>query len=420
MITTVNVISIVKLTRSKFGELEMRLIYLLMLALVAIPIILAPTEVAASDDEEEDEEEEIISREFSLRVGEGVKIGDYRVELLSVVSVIDGLVEVRAWKRVSDFEDWRVMEDFRDANFDEGAEDGGLTLTVTEIFDEDTVRMRAEYRSDYGYPQKYVTERAMAPKNLPRLEVSSTLDGSDIRAGDEVKVTITVTNTGNDTARDVLIQDSPPLPSFRYVAGYPPKIKSALEPGETDTAVYSMVAAAEGMVEIPAAVARYSDSKSTVATASSQPLTVEIRPQRRPDLVIEVGPPGPIGYGGLGTVNVTIRNEGDASAYRVELEAEIKPEEGLEIVDGGLEESFFELLPQGSESYAATVRGSRSGSYEIDLAARFQSDGGMMHEETGFEVTVLEREYKFLYYVPIVPVIIVGVWLFRRYREYKY
>ena len=398
----------------------MRLIYLVMLALVVIPILLAPMAMAASDDDDEDEEEEIISREFSIRVGEGVKIGDYRVELISVISVVDGLVEVRAWKRVSDFEDWRVLEDHRDANFDEGAEDGGLTVTVTDIFDDETVRMRAEYRSDYGYPQKYVTERAMAPKNLPKLEVTTTMDRTGISVGDEVKVTITVTNSGNDTARDVSIQESPPLAQFRYVAGYPPKIKNALEPGETDSAVYSMVAAAEGDLTIPATVARYSDSKSTISSASSQSLSVTIRPERRPDLVLEVDLPGSIRYGGQGTINVTVRNEGEASAYKVEVESEVKPDSGLEIVEGSLDESFYEIPVGGSESYTATVLGSRSGSYEIDLLASFQGDGDMMREETAFEVTVLEREYKFFYYLPIVPVIIIGIWLFRRYREYKY
>ena len=43
-----------------------------------------------------------------------------------------------------------------------------------------------------------------------------------------------------------------------------------------------------------------------------------------------------------------------------------------------------------------------------------------MQKRAAFDVTVLEREYKFFYYLPIVPVIIIGIWLFRRYREYKY
>lgn len=206
----------------------MRLIYLAVLVLLVLSMQLTLMAAAASD--EEDIENEITSRQFSLKVGEGVKIGDYRVELISVVSVMDGLIEVKVWKRVSEFEDWRVMEDHRDANFDEGAERGGLTLTVIDIFDEEAVRMRAEYRTNFGYPQKYVTERALAPKNLPKLEVSTTVDKTEISVGDEVKATVTVKNVGNDTARDVTIQDSPPLPQFRYLAGYPPRSKISYNP----------------------------------------------------------------------------------------------------------------------------------------------------------------------------------------------
>ncbi|HII07097.1 MAG TPA: DUF11 domain-containing protein [Methanotrichaceae archaeon] len=398
----------------------MRLIYLVVLALLASPILLMPMAAAASDDDDE-EDDETTSREFSFRAGEGVKIGDYRVELISVVSVMDGLIEVKVWRRASDFEDWRVMEDHRDANFDEGAERGGLTLTVIDIFDEETVRMRAEYRSDYGYPQKYVTQRAMAPKNLPKLAVQATVDKTDISAGDEVKVTITVTNTGNDTARDIVVQDSPPLPQFRYLAGYPPKIKNQLQPGESDLAVYSMVAVTVGDVNMPVTVARYADSKSTIYSASSPSISIEIKPKRMPNLVLKVDPPGPIKHGGEGTINVTVENKGDASAYRVEVSAEVKSDgNGLEPVKGNLDKSFFEIPPGESEMYSATIKGSRSGSYAINLVASYQGDGEMMQKETGFEVAVLEREHKYLYYLLIVPVLILGFWLFRRYKEYKY
>jgi uncharacterized repeat protein (TIGR01451 family) len=398
----------------------MRLIYLAVLVLLVSSTVLTPMAAAASD-EDDDEDNEITSREFSLRAGDGVKIGDYRVELISVVSVMDGLIEVKVWKRASDFEDWRVMEDHRDANFDDGAERGGLTLTVIDIFDEDTVRMRAEYRTDYGYPQKYVTERALAPKKLPKLEVATTVDRTEISVGDEVKLTITVKNVGNDTARDVTIQDSPPLPQFRYLAGYPPKIKNQLQPGESDLAVYSMVAATEGEVKMPATVARYADSKSTIYSASSPSIKIEIKPKRRPDLVVDVDPPGPIKHGDQGTINVTVKNDGDASAYRVEVKAEVESQgDGLELVKGSLDESFFEIPPGESETYSATFKGSRSGSYAIDLKASYQGDGEMMQKETAFEVAVQEREYKYLYYLPIVPVLIIGIWLFRRYREYKY
>jgi uncharacterized repeat protein (TIGR01451 family) len=399
----------------------MRLIYLVLFVAVFVSSIeLSPLAAGASDDDDE-EDNEITSREFSFRAGEGVKIGDYRVELISVVSVMDGLIEVKVWKRVSDFEDWRVMEDHRDASFDEGAERGGLTLTVIDIFDEETIRMRAEYRTDYGYPQKYVTERAMAPRNLPKLEVSTTFDKTDVSVGDEVKVTVDVKNVGNDTARDVTIQDSPPLPQFRYLAGYPPKIKNQLQPGEADIAVYSMEAATEGEVQVPATVARYADSKSTIYSARSPTIKIEIKTKRKPNLVLNVDSPEPIKHGGQGTINITVKNDGDASAYRVEVKAEAKSGwEGLEVLEGSLEDGFFEILPGESETYSATVKGSRSGSYAFGLVASYEGDGEMMQKETSFAVSVLEREYKYLYYLPIVPLLIIGVWLFRRYKEYKY
>lgn len=404
----------------------MRLIYLMLLVAVLVSSIqLAPLAVGASDDDDDDNDDnddnDVTSREFSFNVGEGVKIGDYRVELISVVSVVDGLIEVRVWKRANDFEDWRVLEDHRDASFDDGADRGGLTLTVTDIFDEDTVRMRAEYRTDYGYPSKYVTERAMAPKNLPKLDVEMAADRDEISVGDEVKITITVKNTGNDTARSVTIQDSPPLPEFRYMAGYPPKIKSELQAGESDLAVYSMVAATEGEVEVPATVARYADSKSTTSSASSSSIKIEIKPKRKPSLVLNVETPETIKHGGQGTINITVKNEGDASAYRVEVTAEPKSGgDGLGLVDRSLDESFFEIPPGESENYSATISGSRAGSYTFALKASYEGDGEMMRTETNFEVSVLEREYKYLYYLPIVPVLIIGVWLFRRYKEYKY
>ena len=401
----------------------MRLIYLMLLVAVLVSSIqLAPLAVGASDDDDDDNgDNDVTSREFSFNVGEGVKIGDYRVELISVVSVVDGLIEVRVWKRANDFEDWRVLEDHRDASFDDGADRGGLTLTVTDIFDDDTVRMRAEYRTDYGYPSKYVTERAMAPKNLPKLDVEMTADKDEISVGDEVKITVTVKNTGNDTARSVTIQDSPSLPEFRYMAGYPPKIKGELQAGESDLAVYSMVAATEGDVEVPATVARYADSKSTTSSASSSSIKIEIKPKRKPSLDLNVETPEPIKHGELGMINITVKNDGDASAYRVEVTSEPKSGgDGLEVVDGGLDESFFEIPPGESENYSATIKGSRAGSYTFALKASYEGDGEMMQKETDFEVSVLEREYKYLYYLPIVPVLIMGVWLFRRYKEYKY
>ncbi|MHC1631184.1 MAG: COG1361 family protein [Methanotrichaceae archaeon] len=390
----------------------MRLIYLAVFILLILPVL------ANSDDNDDDE---TVSREFTLNVGDGVKIGDYRVELVNIVSVRDGLVETKIWKRVSDFEEWRVMEEHRDTNFGEGADHGGLTLTVIEIFDDEAIRMRAEYRKDYGYPRKYVTERAMAPKNLPKLTVDKNFDKTNICAGDEVKVTIAVKNVGNDTARDIAVLVSPPLSQFRYLAGYPPKIKSELGPGESDFAIYSMVAVTEGEIKVPATVLNYADAKNNIYSVSSPSFNIAINPKRKPNLELSVDPVNPIEYDGTGIINVTVLNNGEASAYRIEINEEINPANGgIEVVENSLKKNYFEIGPGASETYSTKVRGHKSGNYAITLKASYQSEGEMMQKETSFEVLVLKREYKYLYYVPIVPALIIVVWIFRRHKEYKY
>ena len=65
----------------------------------------------------------------------------------------------------------------------------------------------------------------------PELLVQKSFDRNEIHVGDEVKVTISIENTGTGTAQDIDAQDIPPLPEFTYVAGYPPRIKETLDPG---------------------------------------------------------------------------------------------------------------------------------------------------------------------------------------------
>lgn len=99
---------------------------------------------------------------------------------------------------------------------------------------------------------------------------------------------------------------------------------------------------------MPATVARYADSKSTIYSATSPSIKIDINPKRRPNLVLNVDPPAPIKHGGQGTINVTVKNDGDASAYRVVVKAEVESQgDGLELLKGSLDESFFEI-PQGS------------------------------------------------------------------------
>ena len=108
-----------------------------------------------------------------------------------------------------------------------------------------------------GMPRKGLLRRLTDPI----LSVQKSFDQNQINVGDEVKVTITVKNTGTGQAQNINVEDLPPLPEFSYVAGYPPKIKDTLDPGESDSAVYVMSAVKEGSIRVPAVLVSYTDSK---------------------------------------------------------------------------------------------------------------------------------------------------------------
>jgi uncharacterized membrane protein len=117
-------------------------------------------------------------------------------------------------------------------------------------------------------------------------------------------------------------------------------------------------------------------------------------------------------------LNVSVANVGNAPANQVEIRGEIKPAEGLEA--SGLDKTFFEIKPGEEENYTAGLAGSRAGNYTVRLRVSYQGDDGDMFRESQVEVPVLEQEYKYLYYLLIVPVALAGLWIYRRHREYKY
>jgi uncharacterized membrane protein len=127
---------------------------------------------------------------------------------------------------------------------------------------------------------------------------------------------------------------------------------------------------------------------------------------------------GSLSQGNIGALNVTVANTGKASATRVEIKAEIEPPVGLEV--SGLEKTYFEIAPGEEEVYSAEMTGDRAGTYSVLLKASFLGDDEVMQSEGRTEVVVLEREYKYLYYLLLLPAVLIAVWIYRRHREYKY
>lgn len=390
----------------------MRLIYL------AILIVLISSAYCVHA---KDSGDEVTFSDFTLYSGDSIDIGDYTIELIEIQSVRDGLAVMKVSKPGSSLDEQRAFLVNSANSFDGGADDGGLTVTVIDIFDDpnQSAKVRVEYNKDSGTPRKHSAEKSRkTTSGTPDLVVQKTFDKTDLNVGDEVKATVTVKNIGTDAASNVQVKDLPPIPEFTYVAGYPPKIKETLKPGESDYAIYVMDAAKEGAVEVPAIEVTYSDSKSSAKSNTSKSFEVQINPKSKPDIKIGILAPGQIQEGEKGRLNISLINAGKAPATGIQIQSDISPHEGLTVT--GLEKSFQRIEPGEGEYYSAELAGQHGGNYTISLKASFQGGEGTMLAEGSTDVVVQEREYKYLYYLLIIPIIAIAAWIFRRYKEYKY
>jgi len=386
----------------------MRLLISLALIILLIPLA---TATDANDDE-------VTYSDFTLNIGDRIEVGDYRVELIEIQSIRDGLAVMRVSKVGGALDEQRAFLQNSANNFDGGSDDDGITITMTDILDDHSAKVRIEYKESLGTAKRRISEKPAGSLDVPVLSVQKSFDKNQLSVGDDVKVTVTVKNIGTGQALSILADDSPPLPEFSYVAGYPPKIKDTLDPGESDSAVYIMNAVREGSIRVPAIQVSYVDSKKKARSNNSEPFNVLINPKSTAELALVLTPSGPITVGESGVLNISLINQGKAAATRVQLEGEVKPSEGLDA--SGLDKSFFEIPPGAEENYSSRLTASREGNYTITVRAAFQGGDGAMIREGRAEVVVREREYKYLYLLLVIPFIIIAVWVYKRYREYKY
>ncbi|MDQ1262138.1 MAG: hypothetical protein QG575_1319 [Euryarchaeota archaeon] len=392
-----------------------RLIYLPCLVYLLFSILLIASTYA---EEDTDNNDEVTFKDFSLNIGDRIDLGDYQMELIEIQSVRDGLVVIRTSKVGGSLDEQRALLLDSPNNFDGGAENRGITITVSDIFDEQSAKVRIEYSQGLGTPRKHASERPAAALDKPELFVQKSFDRNQMSVGDEVKVTITVKNIGTGQALGIRAEDIPPLPEFSYVAGYPPKIKETLDPGQSDSAIYVMDVVKEGSIRVPAIIVSYTDAKKNAKSNSSEPFNILISPRSKADLVIKLASLTTIALDGESMLNLSISNLGTASASRIEVDGTVMPSEGLQIT--GLEKSFFEILPGAYGNYSAKLLAQSPGNYTIRIRVNYDGGDGSVIREASVQVIVLEREYKYQYLLFIIPIAIIIAWIYRRHREYKY
>ncbi len=392
-----------------------RLIHLPCLVYLLFSILLIASTYA---EESTDNSDVVTFKDFTLNIGDRIDLGDYRIELIEIQSIRDGLVVIRASRVGGALDEQRALLLDSSNNFDGGAEDRGITITVSDIFDEQSARVRIEYQKGLGTPRRHASERPAVALDKPELSVQKSFDKNQMSVGDEVKVTITVKNTGTGQALGIKAEDIPPLPEFSYVVGYPPKIKETLDPGESDSAIYVMDAVKEGSIRVPATTVSYTDAKKNAKSNSSEPFNIQISPRSKADLAIKLASLTTIALDAQSMLNISISNSGTALATRIEADGTVVPSEGLQVTE--LERSFFEIMPGAEANYSARLLGQSPGNYTIRIRVNYDGGDGSVIREASAKVVVLEREYKYQYLLLIIPIALIIAWIYRRYRVYKY
>lgn len=362
---------------------------------------------------------EVAFSDFTLYQGDSIDVGGYTAQLIEIQSIRDGLAVMKISKPGGALDEQRALLLNNENSFDGGADDGGITITLVDIFDEQSAKVRIEYPKDLGNPRKHSTDRSQKTAgSLPVLVIQKAFDKNNLSVGDEVKVTVAVKNIGTDTASGVDVEDLPPISEFAYIAGYPPKIKDTLNPGESDSAIYVMDAVKDGPITVPAIEVKYSDPKKNIKSNSSQPFNVVVNPRSKPDIRIMLIAPASIKSGEKGILNVSVINSGRAPATSVQIQSFVNPSDGL--TSDGLDKTIPKIEPGKAENYSVELGGKQSGNYTIDLKASYLGGDEMRLAEGKADVNVKEQEYKYLYYLVIIPILAIAAWIFKRYREYKY
>lgn len=281
----------------------------------------------------------------------------------------------------------------------------------------------------------------------PELEITKSIDKSEIEVGETITVTVKAKNTGNDTATNVTFTD-PKQEHFVLeetifeISSTVPEINYGESVPETLVYMYKLKATDSGKFELKAVNASYTNSAGVAYEASSNSPTVNVTEGNKQ--IADV-----VGTMTMGATSIernqetnstiVLKNTGNAPAEAVRFDILIP--EGLEYVEGeGIEDVggtpriYIESLqPNNDKEFTYNLKGKEVGTYNISSKLSYEYSDGKSpekiretNESIGATLDVKEGKFDFILKNPIyiiIPLIIlaaIGFHLYRRHREYKY
>ena len=270
----------------------------------------------------------------------------------------------------------------------------------------------------------YVTDRHAGEvetesETVPKLTITRTIDPNAAEIGQTVKVTLTIKNTGNGTATDIMLDEG--TIAKTYKDGCPSTIDD-IAAGATERIEYDLKIgedAQSGTREMPPSVLNYKGESGDSYSTQSQSNILEIIPETvlLPEMTISIDP---IDYvvtcGEDVPMVVTITNIGNATSEKVYVKGDLPP--GVQLKGGELEPVYESVKIDKSEEYEVTLVADEEGKHVVEMKVMWVDEEANAVFEFWAEKSGLEKYY--IYIIAAIPILLILLWIIKRRREYSY
>lgn len=271
----------------------------------------------------------------------------------------------------------------------------------------------------YGFEGEDETENEkQKPITVPKLGITRTFDTNRAEQGQTIRTTLTIRNTGNGTATNIVLDED--TITGAYKDGCPSTIDD-IAAGETKRISYDLriVDAQPGTYELSPAILNYESESGATYSSESSSSILEILPEevRIPELEISIDSvKGIITCGDEFPVTVTITNVGNATTGKVHVKSDLPAD--VRVVDGDLEPEYESIKPGDSEEYDVSLRAYEQGKHTIEMQVMWGDSEAAASFEFWAEKSGLEQYY--LYILAAIPILLLLLWVIKRRREYSY
>ncbi len=289
-----------------------------------------------------------------------------------------------------------------------------LKLSAASITDTDAV-ITIEFPTGWSAPKRY---QATRPALTPNIVLTKSADKTNINVGDVVEFKIKMENTGNATAHNLTLVETPSK-GFAIATGsrFPSVINVELAAGASKEFYYAMKAVESGTFKIEPATVNY-DSKTSAS--NSLTITVGEAAQEKSNLTTTISiDKNNVYTNDLIKATVKITNTGNAATKYVDID--FTPPPGMEAIEENIRQVPDSIAPNDPKEYRITLKANEAGNYTLHLRTVYNDDtsGTTSYSEP---IVVIQKESSYLYIIVPIIIIVVGVVLFtiKRHREYSF